>query len=60
MIKLKWFHSFVKNKLLTLGKVWKQFMKVAATKIHTIKYSDLQQKQFIEYFFPFGSLLSYV
>lgn len=43
MIKPKRFHSCVRNKLLSLAKIGKQFIKLAATTMRAIKYSDLQQ-----------------
>lgn len=59
MTKLRPFHLLVKNKLLSLAKIWKQFIKLAATKMCIIKHSDLKQNQLL-YFFLFDCLLSYV
>lgn len=60
MIKLRPFYLLVKNKLLSLAKIWEPFIKLAATEMWIIKYSDLQQNQLLKYFFLFDCLLSYV
>lgn len=58
MIKLESLYLLVKNKLLSLAKIWKQFIKLAATKMCLIKYSDLQLNRLFKYFFLSDCLLS--
>lgn len=48
MIKLRPFYLLDKNKLLSLAKIRKHFIKLAATKMCIIKYMDLQQKQLLK------------